>query len=80
MPFITLQQNNGSCIPERQILTGDVTMDKNTKRKVNEELDMIAKLQARADQARIMCLTEIARGCFEDIERRRQLIASILRT
>lgn len=52
-------------------------MDKDTKRKIYEELDMIAKLRARAREAEELWLFDLAKGCLEDMERRKHLVQSL---
>lgn len=53
-------------------------MDKSTKKMVNDHLDFIVKLKARAEVANEMFLFDIAEGALEDVERRKNSIRSLI--
>lgn len=53
-------------------------MDKSTKKMVNDHLDFIVKLRARAEVANEMFLFDIRDGALEDVERRKNSIRSLI--
>lgn len=52
-------------------------MDKETRRQIASEIDMILRLEARANEAALMGFPEISDGARDDAKRRRALIRSI---
>ena len=56
-----------------------MSMDKQLRKAIAEELDQIARLRARAEEASRLDLLEIRENAIADIDRRQKLIASMQR-
>lgn len=55
-------------------------MDRETRRQIASEIDMILRLEARAHEATLLGFVEMAEGARDDAKRRRALIRSLERS